>query len=99
MDERRSDATPAVLWEYACRDEATPRRIGRAADSAPGQLSVRVGQEEQPAHLGAQLLDRRSALSAEHALLDLPPRLEVGVGLGSPELDHPDLFSFPCFFA
>jgi len=68
---------------------------------AARELAVQLREQEQPGRRfeRSHLLLGRCRLVRQHASPDCDPRVEVGVALNLPDGDHPDRFSFPCFFA
>jgi hypothetical protein len=79
------------------RDIAALGIVRTAPETGADDVSIELGDEDCP--VGSQprpeLLDRPGGLVREHSALDANPALELRVALGAPNLDHPDLLSFP----
>ncbi len=75
----------------------------RIGETAPGELSSSSASSRSRSlgiRVAAGVLGTVPADSfGQHGAANLDPGLEVGVSLGRSNDDHPDRFSFPCFFA
>lgn len=101
-EKHRSDTATSVRRKHARRKEGALAVARAVAETAARQLSVQLCNEEQPVRrlpLTLQL-DRTRRLVRQRDAANANPGFEVPVAFCSANLDcHPDLLSFPCFFA
>ena len=83
------------------RDEASTLHVRAPGQPCAYNLPVEHSNDHELVRLLtlAELLHGPRGLIRQHGALDADPAFEVRVALGAPNLDHPDLFSFPCCFA
>ncbi len=83
------------------RDETALGIVRAPAEPGADDLAVELRDENRSiGHQSrAELLDRPRRLVRQDGALDPDPAFEVRVRLGAPDLNHPDLFSFPWRFA
>src|SRR6266508_6622962 len=79
-------------------------QVGSVDKPISDDLTLELGYEEAPLRLRLQLfaqeLHRARRLVRQRDAAHVNPGFEIRVALGSADLQsHPDLFSFPCFFA
>ncbi len=102
IEDRAAEALAAVLLGDE-RHDAAVTEIGLARKAGRHELAVAVGDQVEAVRLLAptalQLLDGRGPLARLHGQANGAPRFELLVGLRDAQVDHPDLFSFPCCFA
>ena len=100
-DRAAEPLAPVLLGDE--RHDAAVTEVGLARETRRNDFTVAVGDQVEPVRLGTppalQLLDGRGPFARLHGQANGAPRFELLVGLGDAQVDHPDLFSFPCRFA
>jgi hypothetical protein len=86
---------------HARGNEPAALHIRAPSKPSADDLAVEVGDENELSGLFTlpELLHRPRRLVRNDGALDADPALEIRVGLGCADLDHPDRLSFPCRFA
>ena len=95
VEERRADSAPRAPRADA-HHRVLPAREARVGDVRRSRRPRRGGRAPSGVPAG-----RRAPIGCVRidGVEDLDAALEVGVGLGRAERDHPDRFSFPCRLA
>ena len=98
-EECRTHAAAACFGEHAGRKRTLAGEVGAGGDSRAHDSTVDLGEEVERLgrHPSAQLLDLRCTLVREHRDPYLPPGLQVGIGSGGADDDHPRRQTDTCF--